>query len=388
MVLLTCRLRAFNAYGERGPLGPQTPNSSRTARKESRQPIGCEQCAAMQTPECSVYCLTAYLEKFVLKQVAPPQGPDGLTSVPTGHVTLEDVKKAVEKLRAAGAKVSTNSVHAELGRGSKTTICKHYAALKLNAEASTPVVPAPLSPALLTEIARDVDRVVKARTFQLADELEDAQKSLAAVVLESESYRASLAEAEWRNSALQLSLAEQAGVAEELRAQGESLSSRLVEVSDEAARVRQSLAISQERLRMSEERFTRAETDKERNTVELASARAECATLREQLDVKMRECMSFQLEAESARQAAPKLEKALCENVALQSELADARNRAASSEAQREGLGERLKDTQAALARAEVTCEQLLQKVLLRTTDGPENLGNLPRLGPNELSSG
>lgn len=324
----------------------------------------------------------------MLEQVAPSNGPDRHLSVPAGRVTLEDVKKAVEKLKAAGAKVSTGTVHAELGRGSKTTICKHYAALKLSTDASTPVVPAPLSPALLTEIATEVEKLVKARTSQLADELEDVQKSLAAVVAESESYRAAAADADSRAAALQLSLAEQAGVVEELRARSESLSTRIVELADEAERARQSLAIFQERLRVSEERVARLESDKERSRAELSDARAECAKVREQLDGNTLECLSFKLEAESGRHAAASLEKALGERALLQSELAEARSQVASSEAQRQGLAERLKDAQAALTRAEVTCEQLLQKVLQATTNGPENHGKLPPVGRNALSSG
>jgi DNA repair exonuclease SbcCD ATPase subunit len=387
-VPLTCRLRAFNAYGKTGPLGLAIPNSSRTARQESRQPPGCEQCAATQTPERSVYRREAYLEKLVvLEQVAPSQGPDRPTSAPLGHVTLEDVKKAVEKLKAAGAKVSTNTVHAEIGRGSKTTICKYYAALNLSAEASTPVVPTPLSPGLLAEIAKEVDRVVRARTSQLADELEDAQKSLAAVVSESESYRAAAAEAESRAAALHLSLAEQAGVAEELRARGKSLSNQIAEIMGEAERVRQSLAISEERLRLSEERVARVETDNERSRLELADARGDCAKLREQLDVKSRECLSFQLEVETGRQAAANLEKAARENAVLQSDLAEARGRFASSEAQRQGLGERLKDAQAALSRAELTCEQLLQKVLKEKTNGTEDPQDLPAGKPRRQAT-
>jgi DNA repair exonuclease SbcCD ATPase subunit len=326
----------------------------------------------MQTPEHSGYCLTAYLEKLVKEQAALSNGPDRHVSTPAGHVTLEDVKKAVEKLKAAGAKVSTGTVHAELGRGSKTTICKHYAALKLSTEASTPVVPAPLSPALLTEIGKEVDKLVKARTSQLADELEDAQKSLAAVVAESESYRATAAEADSRAAALQLSFAEQAGAVEELRGRGESLSMQLVELGDEAERARQSLAISQERLRVSEERVARLESDKERNRAELSEARAECAKLREQLDASVRECVALQVTAEPGRQAAARLEATLGEQALLQSQLAEARSLLASSEAQRLGLAERLKDAQVALNRVEATCEQLLQKVLQHRTAVPE----------------
>lgn len=307
---------------------------------------------------------------------------DRLVTSPAGHVTLDDVKRAVEKLKAAGAKVSTGTVHAELGRGSKTTICKHYAALKLSIEASTPVVPAPLSPALLTDIGNEIDKLVKARTSQLSDELEDVQKSLLAVVAESEGYRAAACEADSRADALQLSFAEQAGVVEALRGRAESFSTQVVQLGDDAERARQSLAISQERLRVAEERIARLEFDTERNRAELSEARAESAKLREQLDVSVRECVSLRVVTETSRQVAERLEGALGEQAILQSQLAEARSRLASSEAQRLGLAERLKDAQAAKSRAEGTCEQLLQKVL-RNRDSQTELDN-PTIPLNE----
>lgn len=303
---------------------------------------------------------------------------DKLVPGPAGHVTLEDVKRAVEKLKAAGEKVSTGTVHAELGRGSKTTICKHYAALKVSIEASTPMVPAPLSPALLTDIGNEINKLLKARTSLLSDELEDVQKSLLAVVAESESYRAAAGEADSRAAALQLSFAEQAGVVEALRGRVELLSKQHVQIGDDAESARQSLAISQERLRVSEERIARLESDKERNRSELLEVRAESATLRAQLEMSLRECVSLQVTAESSRQAAERLEGALGEQALLQSQLVEARSRLASSEAQRLGLAERLKDAQAAQRRAEGTCEQLLQKVLQngnsRTEPGDSNI--------------
>lgn len=307
----------------------------------------------------------------------------GAPSNSAGHVTLEDVKKAVEKLKAAGERVSTGTVHAELGRGSKTTICKHYAALKLSTEASTPVVPAPLSPALLIEIGKEVDKLVKARTSQLADELEDVQKSLAAVVAESESYRAAAAEADSRAAALQLSLAEQAGHVEELRSRSDSLSTQLNESGQQAERARQSLAMSEERLRISEERVARLEAATARNKVELADARVACASVREQLDAASRECISLQLKAEFGSRAAASLEKALAEKAALQSELVEVSSRLAASEAQRQGVSERLRDAQAALSRVEATCEQLMQKVLHGTTSGNENREGIKPARPN-----
>lgn len=316
----------------------------------------------------------------MLEKVAPSNS--------AGHVTLEDVKKAVEKLRAAGAKVSTGTVHAELGRGSKTTICKHYAALKLSAEASTPVVPTPLSPTLLTEIGKEVEKVVKARTSQLADELEDVQKSLAAVVAESESYRAAAAEADSRAAALQLSFAEQAGHVEELRSRSESLSTQLNESGQQAERARQSLAMSEERLRISEERVARLEAATARNKVELADARVACASVREQLNAASRECISLQLKAEFGNRAAASLEKALAEKAALQSELVEVSSRLAASDAQRQGLSERLRDAQAALSRVEATCEQLMQKVLHGTASGNENREGIKPAGPNAPTLG
>jgi uncharacterized coiled-coil protein SlyX len=305
---------------------------------------------------------------------APSNYPEGHASVSAGPVTFADVKKTVDKLRAAGAKVSTLTVLAELGRGSKGTICTHYATL-MREEASRPDITAPLSPVLQAQIEKELNGLTRDRTAQLAEKLEDAQNSLVAVASESESYVAAAAAAESRIAALQLSIAEQAGVVGELRERCEALSVQVVELGSEAERSRQALAICQERLRLSEERVSLVEIEKERRGAELSNARVECAKVREQLDAKERACHAFQLEAEIGRQAVANLEKARRESVALQSELAGERSRLASSEAQREGLAERLKDGQAALARSEVTCEQLLQKVLRGTPDGAENSG-------------
>lgn len=189
---------------------------------------------------------------------------DKLAPNPARHVTFDDVKRTIERLRAAGAKVSTITVHAELGRGSKTTICKHYAAFMASTDASAPEASPPLPATLLADIGNEINKQVRARTLKLSEELEDAQKSLLAVVAESESYRAAAEEAELLNTALQLSLAERTGVVEALSERAKLHTAQIAQLNEDAESARQSLAISHERLRVSEERFARLESDKER----------------------------------------------------------------------------------------------------------------------------
>jgi chromosome segregation ATPase len=261
---------------------------------------------------------------------------------------------------------------AEVGRGNKGTICKHYATLKAEDAPAASGMPPPISPALLGEIAHEIESQVKARTTGLSSELEDVQKTLEAVAAESEAFSADASEAESRANAFQLSLAEQAGVIEELRAQNRSLSTQLSSLSDDAERARQALALAQENLRASEDRVARLEADNDRTRIEVSDVRAECTKLREQLEARTHECISLRANAETGREVAASVEQALARTELLQTNLEEARSRLASSEAQRQGLAERLKDAQGALSRAEATCERLLQKVLQHGTDALE----------------
>jgi chromosome segregation ATPase len=281
-----------------------------------------------------------------------------------GHVTLEDVKRAIEELDAAGTPVSTWSVHAKIGRGSRTTIVKHYAAIQLARKATEPNDSTPLSPFLLRELTQELARLVKDRTSQLSAELTDVRASLELVVDENEAFRTAAAEAESRVAALQVSLAEQFGIAETLRCQGETISKQLVAVNSEAESARQALALVQEHLRASEERARRLEVQEERARYELADAHSERAELREQLEAKTRECITLQGQAESAQRLESRLEQSAAKVERLQAELQETGSGLAASEAQRSGLAERLKDAQDALSRAEATCQQLLRKVL------------------------
>ncbi len=345
-------------------LGPKVLSSIRRARKEGPRSVDREQCAATQTPEHSGYCLQAYLEKLLREQAAPTHFTEPRVSTRAGHVTLEDVRRARDRLKAVGAKVSSLTLLAEIGRGNKGTICKHYATLKAeDAPAASGMLP-PISPALLGEIAHEIESQVKARTISLSSELEDVQKALEAVAAESEAFSAEASEAESRASALQLSLAEHAGAVEELRAQNKSLATQLSALRDDAERARQSLAIAQDNLRVSEDRVARLEADKDRARIEVSDARTESTKLREQLEARTHECISLRANAEIGREVAASVEQAFAKTALLQTNLEEARSRLASSEAQRQGMAERLKDAQGALNRAEATCEQLLQKVL------------------------
>ena len=300
-------------------------------------------------------------------QITSFPSAESATSSKVGHVTLEDVKRAIEKLEGAGVPVSTWSVHAEIGRGSRTTIVKHYGAVQLTRKAAEPNDLSPLSPLVLRELAREMDRLSKERTSQLSAELTDVRASLELVVDENEGFRTAAAEADLRAAALQVSLAEQSGVAETHRTHSESLSKRLEAVNSEAESARQALALAQEHLRASEERVARVEAREGRVKSELADARRESTELREHLEAKTRECITLQAQADSGRQLDSSLKQSVAKAETLQAALEEARSRLAGSDAQRSGLAERLKDAQDALGRAEVTSQQLLRKVLEST---------------------
>lgn len=309
------------------------------------------------------------------EQAAPTHFSETRVSTRAGRVTLEDVRRARDRLNAVGAKVSSLTLLDEVGRGNKGTICKHYAALKAEDAPAASGMPPPISPALLGEIAREIESQVKARTISLSSELEDVQKALEAVAAESEAFSAEASEAESRASTLQLALAEHAGAVEELRAQNKSLAAQLSALREEAERARQSLAIAQDNLGVSEDRVARLEADKDRARIEVSDARNESTKLREQLEARTHECISLRANAEIGREVAASVEQAFEKTALLQTNLEEARSRVASSEAQRQGMAERLKDAQAALARSEVTCEQLLHKVLRGTPDAADSPG-------------
>jgi chromosome segregation ATPase len=282
-----------------------------------------------------------------------------------GRVTLEDVKSAYEKLRAAGEKPSTRKVHEELGlRGSRTTIVKHYDVVDRAWKAAEPRDSPPLSPLVLGELARERDTLVKERTSQLFAELTDVRASLELVIEENEGFRAAAAEADSRLATLQLSLAEQSGIGGTLRSQGESLSKQLESANSEAESARQALALAREHLRAFEERVTRFEAQEGRTRNELAEARREAMDFRSDLEAKARECIALQAQVDSGRQLESRLAESGAALERLHAELQEARSQLAASEAQRSGLAERLKDAQGGMARAEATCEQLLRKVL------------------------
>jgi chromosome segregation ATPase len=282
-----------------------------------------------------------------------------------GPLTFEDVKRAYESLEAAGKPISTRRVHEELGlRGSRTTLCQHYRAIELARKAVEPADSPPLSPLVLRELARDIERLVKERTSLVAAELADLRASLDVVVVENEAFRNATAEAESRLAALQGSMAEQSGITEDVRSQKESLSKQLESAHSEAESARQALAVAREQLRALEARAGRLEELEERTRNEVAEARREEGELRKQLEAKTHECVTLHLRADAGRQIETRLEHAASKMEKLHTELEETRGRLAASEAQRIGLGERLKDAQEALSRAEATGQQLLRKVL------------------------
>jgi len=283
-------------------------------------------------------------------------------------ITLDDVKRAYEKLEASGLRPSTRKVHEELGlRGSRTTIVKHYRVVADARRDAEPSSSPPLSPLVLGALAREIDRLVRERTSLLADELADARASLELLVEENEKFCHAVTEAESRTAALRVSLAEQSGMAEALRFQVESLSKQLEAEKSEAEGARQAIAIAKEHLRAAAERVTWLDDQEADTKSELAEMVRQCAELREHVEAKTRECFSLQTQVESCKQVEARLRQLESRAETLQAELDETKGRLASSEAQRSGLGDRLKDTQDALSRSEATGKQLMHKLFEAT---------------------
>lgn len=214
------------------------------------------------------------------------------------HVTIDDVQRAIEKLETAGVPVSTRSVHAEIGRGSRTTIVKHCASLQLNRKVVELADVPSVSPLVLRELAREMDRLVKERTSQLFAELADVKASLELVVNENESFRSSADESETRVIALKATVAQQSGVADELRHQCASLSTQLAASVSDTENARQALALAGEKLRASDERVARLDAQVERTRKELAEARLEAQEVRHHLQAKTQDFMSLQAQVD------------------------------------------------------------------------------------------
>lgn len=280
------------------------------------------------------------------------------------HVTIDDVQRAIEKLETAGVPVSTRSVHAEIGRGSRTTIVKHCASLQLNRKVVELADVPSVSPLVLRELAREMDRLVKERTSQLFAELADVKASLELVVNENESFRSSADESETRVIALKATVAQQSGVADELRHQCASLSTQLAASVSDTENARQALALAGEKLRASDERVARLDAQLERTRKELAEARFEAQEVRHDLQAKTQDFISLQAQVEFGRSIQEQLDNSMKRVTELKAELEEARNSLASSDAYRLGLVERLKDTQHTLKLTEIANEQLLRRVL------------------------
>lgn len=305
-------------------------------------------------------------------QVASVTVADGSASGPVAHITFDDVKRAYERLETAGVRVSTRKVHEELGwKGSRTTVVKHFAVIHHARKAAEPTSSPPLSPLLLRELGCEVDRQVKERTAHLSADLADLRASLELLVEENEGFRSAAADAESRLAGLQVALAEKSGALEARVAQCESLAHRLDAAHQEAESARQANALAREQLRGAQDRAVHLEADGERTRDELADARVEYAKVRSELESSMRECASLRSQADAGRQAAAGWEQATAKVAALQADLEDAKGRLASSDAQRDGVCDRLKDVQDALKRSEALNEQLLQK-LFDPTPGKE----------------
>lgn len=305
-------------------------------------------------------------------QVASVTGADGSASVPVAHITFDDVKRAYEKLESGGIRVSTRKVHEELGwKGSRTTVVKHFAVIHHARKAAEPTSAPPLSALLLRELGCEVDRQVKERTAHLWADLADLRASLELLVEENEGFRTAAVNAESRLAGLQVALAEKSGALEARVAQCESLAHRLDAAHQEAESARQATALAKEQLRAEQDRAMHLEADSERTRNELADARIECMKVRGELESSTRECVSLLAQADVGRQAAASWEQATAKVAALQADLEDAKSRLASSDAQRDGVSDRLKDVQAALKRSEALNEQLLQK-LFGPTSGKE----------------
>lgn len=303
-------------------------------------------------------------------------GDKGLTSEPLGKVTLEDVKKAAERLAVAGMPVNTRSVHAEIGRGSRSTIVAHMRAVREpNVSADTHGVPV-LSPEMARDLAREIDRLVKEKTSRLSTDLADARESLDLVVQENEIFRIALADADVRVATLRASMAEQVGGVTTLRSQIEALSGQLEPAKLEAQVARQEVAVTREQLRASEDRCARLASEQSVARDELADVRRELARAKEEVETGKRECVTLQAQVAFLQQTEAHLKQSAARAQLLQAELEEARTRLSASEAERTGLAERLGDAKHSLSCSEATLQQLLGKVLQQVRTGESQGGS------------
>lgn len=67
------------------------------------------------------------------EQAIPTHLTEIRVSTRAGYVTFEDVRRARDRPKAVGAKVSSLTLLAELGRGNNGTIRKHYVTLRVEA---------------------------------------------------------------------------------------------------------------------------------------------------------------------------------------------------------------------------------------------------------------
>lgn len=283
---------------------------------------------------------------------------------PAEHVSVDDVKRAVEKLNVDGKPVTLRSLHEVVGRGSRSTIHKHLKVLRNSASAIDRPSPHVLSPRVAEALAIEVQLAVSERTKHLVVELEDASTSLDLVAQENDLMRAAALESAALLASTRDSLAHRTGTADALQTQLDEHRITLQASKQELDMAKQELSLMRERLTTCHERQLAANEERKADQQVVESLRRQVITVKEERDASRQESSQLQGRLETAVKADFLLEQVGKRADELQALLSESTKELAAVKAERAGLRERLAETQRVLGRSESTVEMLVAKLL------------------------
>jgi chromosome segregation ATPase len=299
----------------------------------------------------------------------PYKKPDSLESpVLLGKqadtVSLDEVQKAVDRLTADGKRVTLRSVHAEVGRGSRSTIHKHVSVLRARYSSSEAVEISGVSPQVARVWATELQREVAERTARALVDLEDARAALDLLVEENDSLRAENVEAARLLSSARDAHAEQSGMVVALKSQLESTERQLREERAQGERLHLDIASYRERLAVSEARCTRVDSELAEEKSLAASLQKELLSAKEILEESRRECITLRTKLDGVSTTEDAMKQLAQRKRALQAELGDARSQIAAHVAERTGLLQRLEDYKQSKSQTDSLLQELVGKLL------------------------
>lgn len=282
----------------------------------------------------------------------------------TDSVTLEDVKKAAEKLGGLGLPVTLRSLHSEVGRGSRSTIHKHWTVIQgrvpISEKSDEPVLPAQVARGL----AAEMDRLITERSRNLADQLFDVKASLDLVVEENETLRRELADAYELLASARVSLAEQVGNVNAIQSQRDSLEKQLGVATREIEKEHLSFAIAQEQLKAAVDRHSLYKEKQEEIEEELSTVRQQLLQAQDYGRNEKNDLINLRVRIATTEQTESELRQLKEKLPLLHNELESVRIRLSACDAERIGLSERLIEAKTALERADARLEKVLAKLL------------------------